>query len=81
MSEQEGEVRNALIDAPGIVTQYREGNLALQLLLTVIGWLLLQQSTVLELKAWGEAPETLADYRKLGFSTVKEEISYRRNLA
>ncbi|GHO81636.1 hypothetical protein KSD_94070 [Ktedonobacter sp. SOSP1-85] len=81
LSEQEGEVRTALIDAPGIVTQYREGNLALQLLLTVIGWLLPQQSTVLELEAWGEAPETLADYRKLGFSTVKEEISYRRNLA
>ncbi|MEO6889599.1 MAG: GNAT family N-acetyltransferase [Ktedonobacteraceae bacterium] len=77
---QEAGDPTALIDAPGIVARYREANLALPLLLTVIQWLLPQHPVKLELEAWGEAPGTLADYRSLGFTVTKEEISYRRNL-
>lgn len=77
---QEREVPTALIDAPGIVARYRKANLALPLLLTAIHWLLPQHPAMLELEAWGESPGTLARYRSLGFTTIKEEISYRRNL-
>lgn len=77
---QERGIPTALIDAPGIVIRYRKADLALPLLLTAIHWLLPQHPAVLELEAWGEAPDTLARYRSLGFTTMKEEISYRRNL-
>ena len=70
----------ALIDAPGVVPEYRDANLFLPLLLTTIDWLLPQNPTTLELDSWGDAPSTIALYASLGFSTIKEEISYRRTL-
>ncbi len=70
----------ALIDAPGIVPEYRDAHLALPLLLTVIHWLLPRKPAVIELESWGDTPETLALYRSLGFQTIKEEISYRRDM-
>lgn len=76
----EHEAPTALIDAPGIVAQYRGAYLALPLLLTAIHWLLSQRPAMLEIEAWGEAPDTLEIYRSLGFTTTKEEISYRRSL-
>ena len=70
----------ALIDAPGVVPAYRHANLYLPLLLTSIHWLRPQNSATLELESWGESPAILDLYRSLGFGTMKEEISYRRNL-
>lgn len=70
----------ALIDAPGIVPRYRDANLSLPLLLTVIHWLLPQSPTILELESWGDTPDTLKLYCSLGFRVLKEEISYRRDL-
>lgn len=70
----------ALIDAPGIVPEYRAANLVLPLLLTVIHWLLPQGLATLELEAWGDTPATIALYRSLGFQPIKEEISYRRDM-
>jgi GNAT superfamily N-acetyltransferase len=77
---QERGVTTALIDAPGIVAEYREANLAVPLLLTAIHWLLPQRPQMLDLEAWGEAPSTLARYLDLGFTVTKEEISYRRDM-
>jgi mycothiol synthase len=79
LSQERGAV-TALIDAPGIVAEYREADLAVPLLLTAIHWLLSERPQILELEAWGEAPSTLARYRALGFTVTKEEISYRRDL-
>jgi mycothiol synthase len=70
----------ALIDAPGVVAAYRDSQLYLPLLLTAIHWLLPQSPVTLELESWGDAAETLALYRTVGFSVMKEEISYRRDL-
>lgn len=72
-------VPTALIDAPGVVPEYRAANLYLPLMLTAIHWLLPQGPTRLELESWGDAPATLALYRSLGFTVMKEEISYRRD--
>ena len=76
----EDAARTALIDAPGIVPEYRAANLALPLLLATIHWLLPQEPAILELEGWGDAPETIALYCSLGFQTIKEEISYRREV-
>ncbi|HTI13726.1 MAG TPA: GNAT family N-acetyltransferase [Dictyobacter sp.] len=73
-------VPTALIDAPGIAADYRDARLALPLLLTTIHWLLPQHPVTLELEAWGEDPETLELYRSLGFTMMREEVSYRRDL-
>src|SRR5215472_5384724 len=70
----------ALIDAPGVVTAYRNSNLYLPLLLTTMHWLLPQSPATLELESWSDAPDTLALYRSIGFTTMKEEISYRLDL-
>ncbi len=67
----------ALIDAPGVVPAYRDANLYLPLLLTAIHWLLPQNPATLELESWGDAPDTLALYRSLGFTVMKEEVAYR----
>lgn len=42
-----------LIDAPGIIPQWRAAQLTLPLLLTAIHWLLPQGPTTLELESWG----------------------------
>jgi mycothiol synthase len=75
-----GDAPTALVDAPGIVARYRQADLALPLVLTAIHWLLPKRPALIDLEAWGEAPEMLARYRELGFSVAKEEISYRRRL-
>jgi mycothiol synthase len=71
-----------LLDAPGIVPEYRDADLALPLLLVTLHWLLSQQPqpTIIELESWGDAPATLALYRSLGFEVTVEEVSYRRTL-
>jgi ribosomal protein S18 acetylase RimI-like enzyme len=68
------------IDAPGVVPEFRGAGLYLPLLLTLIHWLLPQQPAALELESWGDEPGTLALYRTLGFSVMKEEVSYRRDV-
>jgi ribosomal protein S18 acetylase RimI-like enzyme len=70
----------ALVDAPGIVSGYRDTDLSVPLLLTAIYWLLPKKPALIELEAWGEAPTMLSRYRELGFSVTKQELSYRRRL-
>jgi len=70
----------ALIDAPGIVPEYRNANLYLPLLLIAIHWLLPRGAATLELESWGDTPDTIALYRSPGFGVIREEISYRRDL-
>jgi mycothiol synthase len=69
-----------LIDAPGVVPAYRNANLYLPLLLTTLHWLVSQSPASIELEAWGEVPDVLAQYRALGFIPVQEEISYQHPL-
>jgi mycothiol synthase len=69
-----------LIDAPGVVSTYRNANLYLPLLLTTLHWLISQSPASIELEAWGEVPDVLAQYRALGFIPIQEEISYQHLL-
>lgn len=74
-------VLTGYIDAPGVVPEYRAVGLYRPLVLTVLHWLLPQGPVKIELESWGDAPQTLALYRELGFTATKEEISYRRTLS
>lgn len=69
-----------LVDAPGIVPSYREANLYVPLLLTVLHWLAPQSPTTIEMESWGDSADTLAQYRALGFALVQEAISYSHRL-
>jgi mycothiol synthase len=69
-----------LIDAPGVVSAYRNNNLYLPLLLTALHWLVSQSPTAIELEAWGDSPDTLALYQTLGFTPIQEAISYQHHL-
>ena len=70
-------VSTGLIDAPGVVAEYREDAFYRSLLLTAMRWLAPQSPSVIELESWGDAAPTLAAYRALGFTIVQEAISYR----
>jgi mycothiol synthase len=69
-----------LIDAPGVVPEYRDSGLYVPLLLTLLHWLLTEQPAYIEIESWGDDPRTLALYRDLGFQVAREELSYRRIL-
>ncbi|QBD75836.1 GNAT family N-acetyltransferase [Ktedonosporobacter rubrisoli] len=69
-----------LIDAPGVVPEYREAGLHQPLLLKAISWLLTQKPVNIALESWGDSAATLQRYRDLGFSVENEEIAYRRKL-
>ena len=69
-----------LVDAPGIIPAYREANLYVPLLLTVLHWLAPQSPTTIEMESWGDRADTLAQYRALGFTPMQEAVSYNRNI-
>jgi hypothetical protein len=70
-------VSTGWIDAPGVVAEYREDAFYQLLLFTALRWLTPQSPSVIELESWGDATQTLAAYRRLGFTVVQEAISYR----
>lgn len=79
LSEQRGH-RTGYIDAPGIVAEHRDKNLYLPLLLTGLHWLRAQGQMPIELESWGDSTHTLTAYQQTGFTIIRQEISYRRDL-
>lgn len=71
------------IDAPGVVAERRAEPLYVPLLLTA--WRLVRtlspRPSLIELESWGDDPATIARYRDLGFALVRQQTSYRRDLA
>jgi mycothiol synthase len=72
--------RTALVDAPGVVPEYRDQSLYRPLLLHALHRATQRQAERIELESWGDAPATLDEYRALGFVTLQEAISYQRQL-
>ncbi|HEY7418098.1 MAG TPA: GNAT family N-acetyltransferase, partial [Ktedonobacteraceae bacterium] len=70
-----------LVDAPGIISSYREANLYVPLLLTALRWLAPQSPTTIEIESWGDSADVLAQYRALGFTPMQEATSYSRDLS
>lgn len=74
-------VPTGLVDAPGVVAEYREAGLYVPLLLTALHSLAPYAPGRIEMESWGDAETTLAWYRKLGFNPMQEALSYRLVLA
>ena len=72
----------ANLDAPGVVPELRAQPLYAPLLLTAWRWARTRspQPAMVELESWGDDPATLARYRELGFTLVRQQTSYRRDL-
>jgi len=79
LSELRGR-RTALVDAPGIVPEYRDQGHYRPLLLNALQWAIQRQVERIEMESWGDAPAVLNEYRALGFDTLQQAISYRRQL-
>jgi mycothiol synthase len=68
------------IDAPGLHHHHRRMDLYRALLLTGLHWLQGQEQTLVELESWGDKAEILKLYGEFGFTTLRQEIGYRRSL-
>ena len=69
-----------LLDAPGLVKEYRQRGFQHFLTLAVMHWLRGKGTRPITLEYWGDDEQALALYRGLGFELVSEQIAYQREL-
>jgi ribosomal protein S18 acetylase RimI-like enzyme len=77
--EANGELSD-LLDAPGIIEEYREQGYQRQLVLAGIEHLRKKGSRPITLEFWGDNENTLNIYRSLGFEMVNRYIAYHKEL-
>ena len=70
-----------LLDAPGLVKEYRSRGFQRFLALTVMRWLREKGARPVTLEYWGDDEQAIAIYRELGYEWVNEQISYHKELA
>lgn len=69
-----------LLDAPGLIKEYRQRGFQYFLTLAVMRWLRRKDTRPITLEYWGDDEQTVALYRRLGFEPVNEQIAYQREL-
>jgi mycothiol synthase len=69
-----------LLDAPGIIKEYREQGYQLQLVLAAIQHLRRKGIRPITLEFWGDGEQALNIYRGLGFEMAHHYLAYRREL-
>jgi ribosomal protein S18 acetylase RimI-like enzyme len=69
-----------LLDAPGLIQEYRQRGFQHFLALVVMDWLRGRGARPITLEYWGDDEQTLALYRGLGFELVNQQIAYQREL-
>jgi mycothiol synthase len=70
-----------LLDAPGLIKEYRQQGFQRFLALTVMHWLREKGARPITLEYWGDDEKAIAIYRDLGFELVNEQIAYHKELA
>jgi mycothiol synthase len=73
-------VPTGYIDSPGIYSPHRRLDLYRALLLTGMKWLQSQGAALIELESWGDKQEVLRSYADLGFTILRQVVTYRRTL-
>jgi len=69
-----------LLDAPGLVREYRQRGFQRFLVLTVMHWLREKEARPITLEYWGDDEQAIAIYRDLGFELVNEQLTYHKEL-
>jgi len=69
-----------LLDAPGLIKEYRRQGFQRFLTLAVMHWLYEKGKRSITLEYWGDDENTIAIYRELGFELVNEQIAYHKEL-
>jgi hypothetical protein len=69
-----------LLDAPGLIKEYRQRGWQRFLTLAVMNWLREQDTRPITLEYWGDDERTIAIYRELGFELVRQQMTYRKEL-
>jgi mycothiol synthase len=69
-----------LLDAPGLIKEYRQRGFQRFLTLVVMHWLREKGTRPMTLEYWGDDEQSIALYRGLGFELVNEQIAYQREL-
>jgi len=77
--EENGE-KVDLLDAPGVIKEYREEGYQRQLVLVGIQHLRRKGTRPIVLEFWGDSEEALNTYRSLGFEIVNHLITYHKEL-
>jgi GNAT superfamily N-acetyltransferase len=69
-----------LLDAPGLIKEYRHRGFQRFLVLAVMRWLREKGTRPITLEYWGDNEDAIAIYRDLGFELVNQQITYRKEL-
>jgi mycothiol synthase len=69
-----------LLDAPGIIKEYRHRGFQRHLTLAVMHWLRERGSRPITIEYWGDDDDTLQIYRDLGFELVNQQITYYKEI-
>jgi mycothiol synthase len=69
-----------LLDAPGLIKEYRYRGFQRFLTLTVMNWLREKGKRPITLEYWGDNEDAIAIYHDLGFDLVNQQITYRKEL-
>jgi mycothiol synthase len=69
-----------LLDAPGLIKEYRQRGFQRFLTLAVMYWLRAKGAHPLMLEYWGDDEQAITIYRELGFEMVNEQFTYQKEL-
>jgi ribosomal protein S18 acetylase RimI-like enzyme len=69
-----------LLDAPGLIKEYRQRGFQRFMVLAVMRWLREKGARPITLEYWGDGEQAVAIYRDLGFELVNEQLTYQKEL-
>ncbi|HET9109801.1 MAG TPA: GNAT family N-acetyltransferase, partial [Ktedonobacterales bacterium] len=80
LRERDG-ARVGVVDAPGVVSEWRGAGLYRPLLLQALSWLAPRGAAEYRIESWGDDPAVIQEYVALGFARDRQDTLYRRRLA
>jgi len=69
-----------LLDAPGLIKEYRHRGFQRFLTLAVMNWLREKGKHPITLEYWGDGEDAIEIYRGLGFELVNQQITYHKEI-
>lgn len=69
-----------LLDAPGIIKEYRHRGIQRSLTCAVMDWLRSKGTHPITLEYWGDDEGTIEIYHSIGFELVNQQITYQKSL-